>query len=79
MQYAGMGRKCTEQSFLLLQNLALQLKLGQRYQPEGIGGHGTLQKYRGTGTPYFAKISTAVTGTFKLKVPQYFCGTFLKN
>ena len=25
-----------------------------------IGGHGTLQKYRGTGTRYFAKISTAV-------------------
>ena len=27
---------------------------------EAIGGHGTLQKYRGTGTRYFAKISTAV-------------------
>ena len=27
---------------------------------KGIGGHGTLQKYRGTGTRYFAKISTAV-------------------
>ena len=26
-----------------------------------IGGHGTLQKYRGTGTRYFAKISTAVS------------------
>ena len=25
-----------------------------------IGGHGTLQKYRGTGTRYFSKISTAV-------------------
>ena len=25
-----------------------------------IGGHGTLQKYRGTGTRYFAKISSAV-------------------
>ena len=25
-----------------------------------IGGNGTLQKYRGTGTRYFAKISTAV-------------------
>ena len=25
-----------------------------------IGGHGTLQKYRGTGTRYFAKISTTV-------------------
>ena len=25
-----------------------------------IGGHGTLQNYRGTGTRYFAKISTAV-------------------
>ena len=25
-----------------------------------IGGHGTLQKYCGTGTRYFAKISTAV-------------------
>ena len=25
-----------------------------------IGGHGTLQKYRGTGIRYFAKISTAV-------------------
>ena len=25
-----------------------------------IGGHGTLEKYRGTGTRYFAKISTAV-------------------
>ena len=25
-----------------------------------IGGHGTLQKYRGTGTRYFAKINTAV-------------------
>ena len=25
-----------------------------------IGGHGTLQKYSGTGTRYFAKISTAV-------------------
>ena len=39
-----------------------------------IGGHGTLQKYRGTGTfkisnRYFQIKSTAV-------VPQYFCGTF---
>ena len=25
-----------------------------------IGGHGTLEKYRGTGTRYFAKISTTV-------------------
>ena len=25
-----------------------------------IGGHGTLQKYRGAGNRYFAKISTAV-------------------
>ena len=47
-----------------------------------IGGHGTLQKYRGTGTSlklvpqyryrYFQIKSTAV-------VPRYFCGTFLKK
>ena len=39
-----------------------------------IGGHGTLQKYRGTGARYFAKISSKYrgTGTFKLKVPRYF-------
>ena len=30
-------------------------------KPLIIGGHGTLQKYRGTGTRYFAKISTAVS------------------
>ena len=29
-------RRCTKLSFFLLQNLALQLGLGQRYQPEGI-------------------------------------------
>ena len=29
--------------------------------PLTIGGHGTLQKYRSTGTRHFAKISTAVS------------------
>ena len=33
----------------------------------GIGGHGTLQKYRGTGARYFAKISTAVPGPVLLR------------
>ena len=30
------------------------------YNAYDIGGHGTLQKYRGTATRYFAKISTVV-------------------
>ena len=42
-----------------------------------IGGHGTLQKYRGTGTRYFAKISTRyLYRYFQIKstaaVPRYF-------
>ena len=36
MQYAGTGKKTHEAIFFLLQNLALQLGLGQRCQPEGI-------------------------------------------
>ena len=37
MQYAGTGKEMHEAVFFLLQNLALQLGLGQRCQPEGIG------------------------------------------
>ena len=37
-----------------------------------IGGHGTLQKYRGTGTRYFAKISTVVPAILN----QKYRGTF---
>ena len=36
MQYAGTGKEMHEAIFFLLQNLALQLGLGQGYQPEGI-------------------------------------------
>ena len=36
MQYAGTGKEMHEAIFFLLQNLALQLGLGQRCQPEGI-------------------------------------------
>ena len=37
MQYAETGKEMHEAVFFLLQNLALQLGLGQRCQPEGIG------------------------------------------
>ena len=36
MQYVGTGKKVLEGIFFLLQNLALQLGLGQGCQPEGI-------------------------------------------
>ena len=36
MQYAGTGKEMHEAIFFLLQNLALQLGLGQGCQPEGI-------------------------------------------
>ena len=42
---------------------------------KSIDGHGTLQKYRGSGTRYFAKISTAVL----VLSNQKYSGTFLKN
>ena len=35
MQYAGTGKEMYKAIFFLLQNLALQLGLGQRCQPEG--------------------------------------------
>ena len=41
------------------QNFGLNWNLRRTFCIRCIGGHGTLQKYRGTGT-----------GTFKLKVPQ---------
>ena len=36
MQYEGIGKEVLRAPFVLLQNLALQLGLGQGCQPEGI-------------------------------------------
>ena len=40
--------------------IPVKLIEANNFRLQDIGGHGTLQKYRGTGTRYFAKISTAV-------------------
>ena len=44
----------------LLKLTSRKRDIHERKYVKCIGGHGTLQKYRGTGTRYFAKISTAV-------------------
>ena len=53
---------------------AVQLLL----QDVTIGGHGTLQKYRGAGTRYFAKISTAVPVILNQKYRRTFAVLFKK-
>ena len=47
-------------NFMINNNMSVRSKFMRVRSLLGIGGHGTLQKYRGTGTRYFAKISTAV-------------------